>query len=92
MNRKSSYPSSSPTPLPSIPGQGADQFSAFAAEKLFSLSEVASYLRVEKRTAAKFITDESRTNRLKALWVGRSWLVSESDLRSRSFVDAQKSE
>lgn len=90
MKRTSIYPFDSPTPLPPIPNQGQDQFKPFSAERLYTVPEAAAYLRVENRTIGKFITDESRANKLKASWVGRRWLITESALCE--FVDAQTSE
>ena len=88
MNRKSPYPFASPAPLPVIAGQGADAFAPFATERLYTMQEAAEYLRVEPRTIGKFISDESRTNKLKAAWIGRRWIISESNLRA--FVDGQE--
>jgi excisionase family DNA binding protein len=69
-------------PIPVIKDQGVDPFPAFVAvERLFNTAEAAAYLRVQKRTIGKFIA----AKRLKASWVGRSWLIPESALRS--FVD-----
>jgi hypothetical protein len=90
MSRTSSYPFASPVPLPVLSGQGAPQFAPFSAERLFTMQEAAAYLKVEPRTIGKFITDDSRANKLKASWIGRRWIVSESALRT--FVDGQVSE
>jgi len=68
-----------PTSLPPLPA-------ALTTERLLNTAEAAAYLRVQKRTIGKFIA----SNRLKASWVGRSWLIPESALRS--FVDAQASQ
>lgn len=90
MPRTTRYPFAAPTPLPPIPGQGQDQFKPFSTERLFTMQEAAEYLRVEPRTIGKFITDGSRANKLRASWIGRRWIISESALRA--FVDAQVSE
>ena len=90
MNRTSSYPFNSTTPLPALPGQGADQFAPFSPEKLFTVQEAASFLRVEPRTIGKFITDGNRLNKLKASWIGRRWIITAASLRE--FVDAQVSQ
>jgi excisionase family DNA binding protein len=67
-------------PLPSLT-MGADQFAPFASERLFTAEEAAEYLKVEVRTLCKFITSD-RANKLKASWVGRRWLITESALRN----------
>src|SRR6266702_3210547 len=68
-----------PGGLPTL-NQGADQFPAFTPapkpEKLYSVPEVGEYLRVGERPIYKWIAEGS----LIASWVGRSHLVSESNL------------
>jgi excisionase family DNA binding protein len=66
---------------------GQDQFQPFGSERLFTTEEAAAYLRVEVRTLAKFITSD-RANKLKASWIGRRWIISESALRS--FIKANE--
>jgi len=83
-------PFASPVPLPILSGQGPDSFAPFATERLYTVQEVASYLRVLPRTVGHFITDNTRDNKLKASFIGRRWIVSESNLRA--FVDASVSE
>ncbi len=76
MSRTSIYPFNSPNPLPLLPGQGADAFPPFSAERLLTSDEAAAYLRVEPRTLCRFIT----TGKLKASRVGRAYLIAESSL------------
>lgn len=80
MNRTSSYPFNATTPLPPIPGQGA--------ERLYTVKEVGEYLHVEPRTVGKLISGEDRPNKLRASFIGRRWLVTESALRE--FVEASQ--
>jgi excisionase family DNA binding protein len=67
--------------LPKLPGQGADSFPAFSPEKpviekLYTVPEVAQYLRIGPRPVYAAIQE----GRLVSSWVGRSHLVSESNL------------
>ena len=64
--------------------QGADQFKPFATERLFDTDEASAYLRVAPRSVGKFIA----SGKLVGSFVGRRWLVSESNLRA--FVDGQQ--
>jgi excisionase family DNA binding protein len=48
------------------------------------MAEAGQYLRCEPRTIGKFIA----SGKLSASWVGRRWLVSESNLRA--FVQGQQ--
>jgi excisionase family DNA binding protein len=72
--------------LPLITGQGADQFAPFSPERerLFNSMEAAEYLRCTPRTLCSFIT----AGKLKASWVGRQYLVSES--RLKAFLNSQE--
>ena len=81
-------PFAAPTPLPPLPGQGADNFAPFSTERLYTMAEAAEYLRVEPRTIGHFIND-ARPNKLRASWVGRSWLITASALRE--FIEKQTS-
>lgn len=88
MSKTKIYPYGSPTPLPTIQGQGYNNFPSFpAAPVLFTVAEVAARLHVSRHTALNFITDETRANRLKASWVGRRWLVTEESIQN--FLEAQ---
>ena len=83
MSRTTIYPSSSPTPLPTL-NMGANQFPPFTPERLYDTDEASAYLRVEPRSIGKFIA----SGKLGASWIGRRWLVSESNLRA--FVQGQE--
>ena len=86
MSRKSTgttFAGLTPGGLPTLP-QGRDQFPPFAPERLFDTDEASAYLRVEPRSIGKFIA----SGKLGASWIGRRWLVSESNLKS--FVDGQQ--
>ncbi len=78
-------------PLPVLPGQGRDAFPAFSPipekptiEKLYRVSEVGQYLRTGERPIYKAIAE----GRLKSAFIGRSHMISESNLAS--FVKAQE--
>lgn len=72
--------------LPTIAGQGRDNFQPFARERLLTVPEVGEYLHVGERPIYKWIAE----GRLVASWIGRSHLISESDLAR--FVENQKAE
>lgn len=80
MPRSSSYPLSSPSQLPLLQGQGPDNFKPFSMEPLLTAEEAAAYLKVTERTVYQFITGD-RPNKLRAAWVGRRWLITETALR-----------
>jgi excisionase family DNA binding protein len=81
-----------PGGLPTLTGQGANQFPAFnpapapKLERLWTVPEVCEYLRIGERGVYRAISE----SRLLASWVGRQHLVSESDLAR--FVENQKAE
>jgi excisionase family DNA binding protein len=60
--------------------QGADNFAPFSSDRLLTAEEASAYLHIQPRTLSKLITG-GRANKLKASFVGRRWLVTESSLR-----------
>lgn len=88
MSRTTIYPFNSPTPLPVISGQGANQFPAFSPapklERMYTVPEVGEYLRIGPRPVYRAIAE----GKLTASWVGRSHLVSESNLAA--YVKSQE--
>jgi excisionase family DNA binding protein len=77
-------PFAPPAPLPRLP-QGMDLFPPFdpTTEKLFTATEAGAYLHLQKRSIGKLIT----AGKLRAAFIGRSWMVPESSLRA--FIDSQ---
>jgi len=64
-----------PGGLPTLT-QGAGQSPPFAPERLYTVEEAAEYLHIGDRTVYKFIAE----GRLIASWVGRSHLITQSNL------------
>lgn len=83
MSRKIHHSYSTLPPLPTL-AMGVNQFPPFSTERLYDMAEASEYLRCEPRTIGKFI----KSGKLSASWVGRRWLVSESNLRA--FVQGQQ--
>jgi len=66
------YPPVSPVPLPTLQGQGKDNFAPFSA--YLTTEDVGQLLRVTTDTAQRLI----RNGDIRASFVGRRWLVQRS--------------
>ncbi|MGA8742979.1 MAG: helix-turn-helix domain-containing protein [Terracidiphilus sp.] len=75
MSRKSRYPFASHTPLPVLSAPST-------TERLFTVQEAAEYLRLTPRTIGRYIGYGYRGIGLKASWIGRRWIISQSNLRA----------